>query len=84
MSDGTGVEPPFTEDELKAAAAQMRVRDATAAISGFFTSLRQAAEKELIRLRRVRLDHADAAARRQARINAAEVYLRRQHRPSGK
>lgn len=73
---------PFTEDELRAARQQMQMRDFATALDGFMTAWRESVAAEFARLAEARRLAAERAAARKKRIDAAELYLRRQSRPS--
>lgn len=84
MTDTTGGEPPFTDAELKAARAQLKLRDAAKSIAGFFAGLHKSAEEELARFRAARERDAVRLIERQKRIDAAVEYLREQERQAGR
>ncbi len=77
----TDEEVPFTESELRAARIQMQMRDFGTAMTRF-AAWEEAVRQEMAQLAEQRRLAAVAAAKRQKRVDAAELYLRRQGCPS--
>lgn len=75
-------EAPFAEAELRAARAQIAVRDFTDSMTRFVQAWEESVRLEMARFEAARKRAAEQAAERQKRVDAAVQWIRSQEGPT--